>query len=278
MKPVTQELLRQAIDAFAFELPAGEAERFGAGHINDTFAVWSADRSRRWIVQRINTDTFTDPAGLMENITGVTAYLRRQIEARGGDAGRETLNVIPTRDGRAYYTDPDGGEQLPGRSHYGDGLDGDDAPRGAGLRLRRRAGADHDRRGVAARRSAAGVRPEQVRRLRVHRLPVSPRQVSGSVGFWREVRFLLFSGSGTISTRGIRNFARPLSGGNFFAVKSPEKGQKTACSLKNIARACDFPRQSCPDRKKLLFLFVIWRVVPRGGRRSDADPRAQSVL
>ena len=109
MKPVTQELLRQAIDAFAFELPAGEAERFGAGHINDTFAVWSADRSRRWIVQRINTDTFTDPAGLMENITGVTAYLRRQIEARGGDAGRETLNVIPTRDGRAYYTDPDGG-------------------------------------------------------------------------------------------------------------------------------------------------------------------------
>ena len=30
MKPVTQELLRQAIDAFAFELPAGEAERFGA--------------------------------------------------------------------------------------------------------------------------------------------------------------------------------------------------------------------------------------------------------
>ena len=109
MKPVTQELLRQAIDAFAFELPAGEAERFGAGHINDTFAVWSADRSRRWIVQRINTDTFTDPAGLMENITGVTADLRRQIEARGGDAGRETLNVIPTRDGRAYYTDPDGG-------------------------------------------------------------------------------------------------------------------------------------------------------------------------
>ena len=105
MKPVTQELLRQAIDAFAFELPAGEAERFGAGHINDTFAVWSADRSRRWIVQRINTDTFTDPAGLMENITGVTAYLRRQIEARGGDAGRETLNVIPTRDGRAYYTE-----------------------------------------------------------------------------------------------------------------------------------------------------------------------------
>ena len=73
MKPVTQELLRQAAAAFDFGLPTGEAERYGAGHINDTFAVWAADHSRRWILQRINTDTFTDPAGLMENVTGPPA-------------------------------------------------------------------------------------------------------------------------------------------------------------------------------------------------------------
>lgn len=109
MKPVTQELLRQAAEAFAFDRPVGEAERFGAGHINDTFAVWAADRSKRWILQRINTDTFTDPAGLMENVTGVTAYLRRQIIERGGDPDRETLNVIPTLDGKPYYTDTEGG-------------------------------------------------------------------------------------------------------------------------------------------------------------------------
>ena len=109
MKPVTQELLRQTAAAFAFDRPAGEAERFGAGHINDTFAVWAADRSKRWILQRINTDTFTDPAGLMENVTGVTAYLRRQIIERGGDPDRETLNVIPTLDGKPYYTDTEGG-------------------------------------------------------------------------------------------------------------------------------------------------------------------------
>lgn len=109
MKLVTQELLRQAAAAFAFDRPVGEAERFGAGHINDTFAVWAADRSKRWILQRINTDTFTDPAGLMENVTGVTAYLRRQIIERGGDPDRETLNVIPTLDGKPYYTDTEGG-------------------------------------------------------------------------------------------------------------------------------------------------------------------------
>ena len=109
MKPVTQELLRQAAAAFDFGLPTGEAERYGAGHINDTFAVWAADHSRRWILQRINTDTFTDPAGLMENVTGVTSYLRREILARGGDPDREPLNVVPTREGKPYYTDCEGG-------------------------------------------------------------------------------------------------------------------------------------------------------------------------
>ena len=109
MKPVTQELLRQAAGAFDFGLPTGEAERYGAGHINDTFAVWAADHSRRWILQRINTDTFTDPAGLMENVTGVTSYLRREILARGGDPDRETLNVVSTREGKPYYTDCEGG-------------------------------------------------------------------------------------------------------------------------------------------------------------------------
>ena len=109
MKPVTQALLRQAAAAFDFGLPTGEAERYGAGHINDTFAVWAADHSRRWILQRINTDTFTDPAGLMENVTGVTSYLRREILARGGDPDRETLNVVPTREGKPYYTDCEGG-------------------------------------------------------------------------------------------------------------------------------------------------------------------------
>ena len=109
MKPVTQELLRQAAAAFDFGLPIGEAERYGAGHINDTFAVWAVDHSRRWILQRINTDTFTDPAGLMENVIGVTSYLRREILARGGDPDRETLNVVPTREGKPYYTDCEGG-------------------------------------------------------------------------------------------------------------------------------------------------------------------------
>ena len=110
MKPITQDLLRRAAAAFDFGCPiGGDIDRYGAGHINDTFAVRAADGSRRWILQRINTDTFTDPAGLMENVCGVTSYLRRQILARGGDPERETLYEVPPRAGGSYYGDGEGG-------------------------------------------------------------------------------------------------------------------------------------------------------------------------
>ena len=49
--------------------------------------LWSGGpiTTKRFILQRINTDTFTDPAGLMENICGVTRHLRTKIQAEGGD-------------------------------------------------------------------------------------------------------------------------------------------------------------------------------------------------
>ena len=47
----------------------GGCLRYGQGHINDTFCVYvqQADGDgKRSVLQRINTDTFRDPAGLME--------------------------------------------------------------------------------------------------------------------------------------------------------------------------------------------------------------------
>ena len=78
---------------------------YGNGHINDTYLVDSQPQS---ILQRINTSIFKRPDHVMENIAAVTAYLRRQIEAAGGDPDRETLTVIPTVDGKPYYTAPNG--------------------------------------------------------------------------------------------------------------------------------------------------------------------------
>ena len=43
----------------------------------------------------------------MENIVNVTEHLRGIILSRGGDAERETLNVLKTRDGASFFRDTD---------------------------------------------------------------------------------------------------------------------------------------------------------------------------
>lgn len=108
MNQLTEQMLRNAVNAFAFDHEIGEVARYGEGHINDTFAAWSLDKSKRYIVQRINTDTFKNPEELMENISNVTSFLREKILKKGGDPERETLNVIPTKEGKVFFTDDTG--------------------------------------------------------------------------------------------------------------------------------------------------------------------------
>lgn len=78
---------------------------YGEGHINQTYVVkmLTAAGIKRYILQRINIDTFTDPDALMENICGITDYLREKIRQNGGDEQRGTLHVCPTKDGKSYY-------------------------------------------------------------------------------------------------------------------------------------------------------------------------------
>lgn len=76
-----------------------DIESYGNGHINDTYLV----TARKYILQRINTSIFKNPDELMENIENVTVFLKRKIEAAGGDTERETLTVVPTIDGKRYY-------------------------------------------------------------------------------------------------------------------------------------------------------------------------------
>ncbi len=69
-----------------FEVPGTfeGAERIGSGHINDTFAAWfrTDEGRKRILVQHLNTEIFTEPAGLMENIVRVTSHLRDKLSAR----------------------------------------------------------------------------------------------------------------------------------------------------------------------------------------------------
>lgn len=78
------------------------------GHINGTYFV-TCEGGQRYVMQQINTSIFTRPDEVMENILGVTAFLKKKIAAVGGDPERETLTIIPTVDGGHAYVAPDGG-------------------------------------------------------------------------------------------------------------------------------------------------------------------------
>lgn len=78
---------------------------YGNGHINDTYLC---DSTPRFILQKINTNVFKNPEEVMENIYNVTEHLRAKITAAGGDAARETLTLIRTRDGKNFYRDESG--------------------------------------------------------------------------------------------------------------------------------------------------------------------------
>lgn len=90
---------------FQMEGSAKSAAGYGSGHINDTFLV---EGDRPYILQRMNRSIFTHPEEVMENILGVTSFLKEKIEKAGGDSSRETLNVILTKDGKSFYRDAAG--------------------------------------------------------------------------------------------------------------------------------------------------------------------------
>ncbi len=68
-------------------------EPYGEGHINRTYLVVTT--KKRYILQEMNTKIFPNSGGLMGNICAVTQHLKER--------GVETLDVIPTIDGRSYY-------------------------------------------------------------------------------------------------------------------------------------------------------------------------------
>lgn len=92
----------------------GKAENIaphGNGHINDTYLLTCRGEQGeicRYILQRMNHEVFKDPGGLMENITGVTSFLRKKIEENGGNPEREALNVIFLKNGGSYSEEADG--------------------------------------------------------------------------------------------------------------------------------------------------------------------------
>ena len=103
--------LAEIAGRFQIEGDLLDASPYGSGHINDTYlaAYRTPGGTARYIHQRINPHVFKKPEQVMQNIQRVSEHARAQILASGGDPRRETLNLVPARDGRMFTVDSDGG-------------------------------------------------------------------------------------------------------------------------------------------------------------------------
>lgn len=88
---------------FAIKGNMGSCQRYGNGHINETYLVMT-DAPHAYILQRVNRKVFADVPALMANIAAVTRHL-----AKGDPDPRHVLTLIPTLDGESYCQD-DAGE------------------------------------------------------------------------------------------------------------------------------------------------------------------------
>ena len=107
---VTVIIMKEIFDiAKKFNLPAEpvEAQECKIGHINSTYFL-TCDNGEKFVLQNINTNIFKNPDILMDNIVGVTAHIRKKLEAEGKDPLRGTLRFYCSEDGLYYYKDAEG--------------------------------------------------------------------------------------------------------------------------------------------------------------------------
>ena len=103
--------LQHIANRFAVAGPVVAAEPYGSGHINDSYRLTCRldDGERRYLLQRINTDVFPNPALLMENIENITAHIARRLKAEDvADVERRVLTLVPTREDAPFWRDPAG--------------------------------------------------------------------------------------------------------------------------------------------------------------------------
>ena len=102
--------VHEAIDGFKLPGELKECIRYGNGHINDTYRLTceTPQGTKHYILQRMSQNIFKKPVELMENVSGVTAWLRKKIIENGGDPERETLTLVNSVDDLPYFVDSAG--------------------------------------------------------------------------------------------------------------------------------------------------------------------------
>ena len=101
--------LKSAIEAFNYE---GEYVTYGeikAGIINATYKITykNGGVEKHYILQKINTNVFRNPEGLMDNVSRVTAHIRAKLDENDPDYERRVLRIL-TANGKYTFYDADG--------------------------------------------------------------------------------------------------------------------------------------------------------------------------
>ena len=94
--------MNQVLNSFKLDAPVASCERYGCGHVNETYLVVS-ESGRRYILQKISTRAFHDVPALMQNIISVTQFLRAKT-----DDPRGVLTLVPTTDDQFFLSCEDG--------------------------------------------------------------------------------------------------------------------------------------------------------------------------
>ena len=104
----TPEQLQAIVGQFDTEGTISDIRPLGNGLINDTFRVKTAeDDAPDYVLQRINTNVFTDPNQLMNNIDAVTTHIRGKLLAQGvDDIDRRVLRFVKRKESEATSSSP----------------------------------------------------------------------------------------------------------------------------------------------------------------------------
>ncbi len=105
-----KSFLRDLMYKFAVYGDFVVATPFGMGNVNDTFQVTFDQGGVRlhYILQRINSNVFHDPVGVMENIDRVTSHILRKVRSARMETKKRTLRRLRNYDNKPYVQDENG--------------------------------------------------------------------------------------------------------------------------------------------------------------------------
>ena len=99
------EKLNKIIEKFKFQGTLMHIEENNQGNINKSYILTYKDNDveRKYLLQKINSNVFTEPYLVMKNIELVTNHIKKNLK-KNNDTIHKTLNIIKTLKGENLYT------------------------------------------------------------------------------------------------------------------------------------------------------------------------------